>query len=47
MCDPCDPDSRKASKLSRCVKDSLPVELNVIYAKFQADPNYSMAKTIV
>ena len=27
MFDPCDPDSKKASKLSRCVKDGLPVKL--------------------
>ena len=27
MCDPCDPDSRKASKLSHFGNDSLPVKL--------------------
>ncbi len=33
MCDPCDPDSRKASKLSRFGNDSLPVKLLPFYYK--------------
>ena len=40
MCDPCDPDSRKVSKLSGCVKDSLPVELvpeKVVIIKYKED----------